>query len=96
MRILKMALAAAALTTTPAMAAQYHAQPVATPAAAKFALRGAVWNCDGSGCSAARADGRPEVVCASLARKVGTLRSFSIGGAALAPDVLEKCNDRAD
>ena len=85
------------LSAAPAIAAgpQYRAEPVAAPAQAKFALRDTLWNCGDNGCAATASSSRPAIVCAVLAREVGTLKSFSTGGEALSPDQLEKCNARA-
>lgn len=87
---------ALALTASPALAApHYHAQPVAKPKQAKLVVQDIVWSCGDSGCSAGKGNSRPQVMCASLARKVGTLGSFSVAGEALSSQELEKCNASA-
>jgi hypothetical protein len=90
------AVLAFALAAAPAVAsAQYRAEPAAKPAATKFVLRDTVWKCGDAGCAAAESNSRPAIVCARLAREVGTLLSFSAGGKPLNPEELEKCNARA-
>jgi hypothetical protein len=87
-----------ALAATPALAnSHYHAQPAATPAAAKLVLRDTIWSCGDAGCAApTRSNSRPAIVCELLVKQVGALRSFSVGGEALSAGQLEKCNARAD
>ena len=86
----------ALLASTPALASHYVAQPAAKPAQAKIVVRDLIWSCGDTGCSAAKNGSRPAIVCASLAKEVGKLESFSVAGAALGPAELEKCNARAD
>jgi hypothetical protein len=87
---------ALALTATPALAApHYQAEPSAAPATAKFVLKDTVWNCGGASCAAGKTNSRPAIVCASLAREIGVLRSFSANGEALTGADLDKCNARA-
>ena len=90
-------LVASLLLATPALAAGPHfqAEPAATPAETRFALRDTLWRCGDAGCAAAESSSRPAIVCAVLAREVGQLRSFSVKGEALSPEALEKCNARA-
>lgn len=86
-----------ALFATPAAAAPYFAaEPAAKPAQAKLVLRDTLWKCGDASCTAGRSSSRPAVVCAVLAREVGSLRSFSVEGVALSPAELEKCNARAN
>jgi len=85
-----------ALTATPALASShYHAQPQAAPEADRFVLRDTVWTCGEEGCAAGKSNSRPVVVCAVLAKEVGVLSSFSVGGEEISADELEKCNTRA-
>ena len=88
-------LAAAVLSATPALADTYRAEPTAQPARARFVARDNVWNCAGASCVSARSDARPAIVCATLVREVGALRSFSVEGRAFAAEELEACNRRA-
>jgi len=79
-----------------ATAQHYTAEPVAKPAATRLVVKDVMWTCNDAGrCSGSESNSRPAIVCASLARKVGTLRSFSAAGSAFAADALEKCNARA-
>ena len=84
-------------TASPAFAAggHYRAEPAAAPAAARITAHGTVWRCDPSGCAAPQTGSRPAIVCASLVREIGPLRSFSAAGRPLAAEELEKCNARA-
>lgn len=93
----KTALLAFALLSTPVLAAPaFQADPVAKPASERIVLRDTVWRCGDSGCAAGKSSSRPQIVCAILAKKVGSLRSFSAEGQALSQEELEKCNARAD
>lgn len=85
-----------ALIAAPASASShYHAQPAAKPSAAKLVVRDTLWKCGNGGCSAAKSNSRPAIVCAALAKEIGVLQSFSVAGQALAPEDLKKCNARA-
>jgi hypothetical protein len=90
------AILALALSATPAFAAPlFHAQPDATPSNTKFVLRDTLWKCGDTGCAAAQGTSRPAVICAVLAKQVGTLRSFSFKGEEISAEELDKCNARA-
>lgn len=54
-----------------------------------------LWRCDSTGCTTARANGRPAIVCAQVAREFGRLDSFSYRDAAFDAAALEKCNSKA-
>jgi hypothetical protein len=95
--MLKAVVLSLVLLSGPALAApHYQAEPAEKPAAAKLVLRDIVWTCGTSGCVAGRSNSRPQIVCAVLARKVGSLRSFSSEGIAMGAEELEKCNSRAN
>jgi hypothetical protein len=95
--MLKPIVIAFALASSPAFASShYHAQPAAKPEATKLVLRDTVWKCGDAGCAATKSNSRPGIVCALLVKKVGSLKSFTVGGAALAAPELEKCNARAE
>src|SRR3546814_17371368 len=83
-----------ALAATPAFAAHYTAEPAAKPVEARFALRDVLWTCGDAGCTGGKSNSRPAIVCAVLAREVGSLTSFRVAGEALTPEQLEKCNAR--
>jgi len=85
------------VAAAPALAAvpHYRAEPLAAPAADRLVVRGTAWRCDAAACSAPAINSRPALVCASLARDLGALKSFSVAGRPLPADALEKCNARA-
>ena len=94
--MIRAAILASALFAAPAIAApQFAAQPNTAPAAAKFVVKDTLWSCGEAGCAASASNSRPAVVCASLAKEVGPLASFSVKGEALSADELSKCNARA-
>ncbi len=86
-----------ALLTSPVMAAPayYQAEPAAAPAQPRLVARDNVWHCGEAGCTSGRTGSRPAIVCATLVREVGALRSFSVEGRAFAAGELENCNRRA-
>ena len=85
-----------AFLSTPALASgHFEAQPQGQPAQQRFVARDNVWRCGEAGCTSARTATRPALVCASLVREVGALRSFSVGGQAFGAEELENCNRRA-
>ncbi len=73
----------------------YSATPVTAPAKSSIVTRTTVWNCGGGTCVASKATSRDAIMCELVAREVGTLQSFSAGGAAFDADALAKCNARA-
>jgi hypothetical protein len=88
-------LAFAAAAPASAAGVHYRAQPAAVPADARLIVRDIVWRCGDGGCTAPRNGSRAEIVCASLARELGTLASFSAGGRSFDAAALENCNRRA-
>ena len=87
---------ASASAAAPAFAASYYrAEPAAPPAQSRLVARENVWSCAADGCTSGRSASRPAIVCATLVRQVGTLRSFSVEGRAFAAEELESCNRRA-
>jgi hypothetical protein len=94
--MLRLALLSLAFLSTPALASSYfEAQPVTRPSHERFVARDNAWRCGEAGCSSARTSTRPALVCSSLVREVGPLRSFSVDGRALDAAALEACNARA-
>ena len=94
--MIRAAILASALFAAPALAApQFAAQPNTAPATTKFVVKDTLWSCGEAGCAASSSNSRPAVVCASLAKAVGALASFSVKGQALSADELGKCNARA-
>jgi hypothetical protein len=86
---------ALALVSTPAFAGYFDAQPLTRPGSERFVARDNAWRCGEAGCSSARTTTRPALVCSSLVREVGPLRSFSVDGRAFDAAALEACNGRA-
>jgi hypothetical protein len=94
--MLRIAFVALAMISAPALAApHYRAEPAAKPEQARFVAKDVVWRCGESGCSGAKGNSRPAIVCAALAKEIGRLRSFSAGGEELSNGELDKCNARA-
>lgn len=88
-------LLGAALVPATASAAggSYYRAEIAAPAkTAKFVARDVIWACDGVNCGAGRGTSRPLIICASLAREVGEVKSFTANGVALAAEDLARCN----
>ena len=93
----RIALLAIGLFSAPALAtSHYQAEPAAKPAETRIVLRDTIWKCGDTGCVAGKSDSRPAIVCAVLAREVGTLNRFVVKGEPLPAEQLEKCNARAD
>jgi hypothetical protein len=74
---------------------QYRADPANPPSAARLIVKEIVWKCGAGGCIAPQGNSRPAVDCSALAREVGSLRSFTVGGQPLDSAALGKCNARA-
>ena len=87
-------LSALALAATPAVAASYSAR-LASPISERFIARDIVWACGTDACQGATDEGRPTVLCQSLARHAGRVDSFLVDGRALAAAELDKCNASA-
>ncbi|MES2444780.1 MAG: hypothetical protein V4574_18305 [Pseudomonadota bacterium] len=95
------AAAAATLALTPAIGTAqtargyYAATPVSAPSKANIVTRSTVWKCGEGVCVASKSDSRDTIMCELVAREVGTLQTFTAGGAAFDADALAKCNSRA-
>jgi len=73
----------------------YYRAELASPAPkAKFVARDVVWSCDGANCGAGRGTSRPLIMCTSLAREAGEVKSFTVNGTAIAPEDLARCNGK--
>ncbi|HYI39695.1 MAG TPA: hypothetical protein VE053_05175 [Allosphingosinicella sp.] len=88
-------LAASLFGGTAFAGAQYRAEPSAPPSAARLIVKEIVWKCGSGGCVAPQGNSRPAIDCPALAREVGALRSFTVGGQPLDAAALGKCNARA-
>jgi hypothetical protein len=93
--MLKAIIIASSFMAAPALASSHYLAQPANPSDARIVAKDILWKCGDAGCSAGRSNSRPHVVCSSLVKKVGALRSFSVEGVALSPEELEKCNARA-
>jgi hypothetical protein len=92
----RIAFATLALVSAPALAApHFQAEPAAKPDQSRFVAKDVVWRCGDAGCTGAKSNSRPAIVCAALAKEIGPLRSFRAGGQVLANGELDKCNARA-
>lgn len=91
---LAFAALAVAGTAAPAAASSYSAS-LATPASARIIARDIVWNCGPAACQGATDNGRPVVLCQSLAKRAGQVDSFTVDGRALSAADLAECNKLA-
>ena len=80
-----------ALAAGPAMAASYSAT-LTQPTSNRFIARDIVWNCGPAACQGATDNGRPVVLCQSLAKRAGRVETFIVNGRALAAAELDRCN----
>ena len=88
------ALVLAGLASAPAIAANYSAKPIAS-VSQKIVARDVIWACGPAACQGSTPEGRPAIVCQSLAKKVGRLESFVADGRAFASAELDRCNAAA-
>lgn len=91
---LALALSAIAVTAAPAAATTYSARPIA-PTSERFITRDIVWYCGPAACQGATDNGRPVVLCQSLAKRAGRIDSFVVDGRALSDAELDRCNASA-
>jgi hypothetical protein len=89
-----LALVSMALTVAPATAANYSAT-LSQPTSNRYIARDIVWNCGPSACQGATENGRPVVLCQSLAKRAGRVDSFMVDGRTLATAELDRCNASA-
>jgi hypothetical protein len=61
----------------------------------KVIIRDTLWTCSGAICIASTATSRPEILCASAAKKIGKLSAFTANGTAFSDEQLAKCNAKA-
>jgi hypothetical protein len=88
------ALAAFALTASPAIAGTYSAK-TADPASGRYITRDITWNCSPDACQGSTEESRPAVLCQSLAKRAGRIESFIANGRAFTAAELDKCNASA-
>jgi hypothetical protein len=94
--MLRTALISLAFASTPAFAqAHFQAQPEARPTQQRVLARDNIWRCGDTLCTSPRTTTRPAIVCSTLVRQIGQLRSFSVAGAPFNAEQLAACNARA-
>jgi hypothetical protein len=64
-------------------------------AADTIVVRDTLWKCAGTACVATKSTSRPEIVCATAARKIGKLEAFVANGESFTAEQLAKCNEKA-
>ncbi len=87
-----------AVSATPAFAAApaYRLAPVAAVSAAEtIVVRDVLWKCNEAGCVAKSATSRPAIVCATAARQIGKLATFTANGKDFTAEELAACNTNA-
>lgn len=88
----------ALLGSVPAVAqggGYYVATPKGEVARTSFITRSALWKCADGVCAAGKVAERDAVLCEVVARKVGALSAFTVGGTAYSEESLAKCNAKA-
>lgn len=95
--IATLAIAAATLFATPAVAASdvYVAVPAAPTTKTSFITRSTAWRMQNDAFVAGQAPERPAVLCELVVRQIGSLSSFTVAGKAYDADQLAKCNAKA-
>ena len=83
---------AAILLASPAVAGHYTATPVAKGQPTQVVTRDVAWSLKGGAFVGRTDESRPAVLCQGLAKKVGTLSSFTVNGRPLSAAELAKCN----
>jgi hypothetical protein len=91
-----LAVGFAALVAAPAAAATYSAVPEAPVGVSRIVARDVLWTCGAGGCTGATPNGRPLIVCQSLAKKTGRIERFLVDGRELPGPELERCNASAE
>jgi hypothetical protein len=66
-----------------------------TAQSGKFVAADTLWACGADGCTAAKSTSRPSTVCASAARQIGTIASFTFRDEMFDAEALAKCNAKA-
>jgi len=94
--MLRSALLSLAFVSAPAWAqAHFVAQTETPPAQQRILARDNIWRCTDALCTSARTATRPAIVCSTLVRAVGALRSFSVAGEPFSAEQLAACNARS-
>ncbi len=61
----------------------------------KVIIRDTIWRCAGGTCTTAAITTRPELACATAARKIGKITAFGGAGTTFDQAQLAKCNVKA-
>lgn len=93
--IVSAATLAAAGVSAQTSGGYYVATPAAQTAKARLMTRNTPWTLQNGAFVAAKAPERDTVLCQLVARDVGGLSSFSVGGKAYDAAQLDKCNAKA-
>jgi hypothetical protein len=92
----RMVLISLAFASTPAFAqAHFQAQPETRPSEQRVLARDNIWRCGETLCTSPRTTTRPAIVCSTLVREIGQLRSFRAAGRPFSAEQLADCNARA-
>ena len=70
----------------------YSATPVTAPTKASVITAGTLWKCADGVCAAGKSTQRDPIMCQMVAKRVGTLSAFAVGGTAFDADALARCN----
>lgn len=70
----------------------YSATPVAAPSKTSVITSGTLWKCVDGVCGAKKSTQRDPIMCQMVAKRVGTLSAFAVGGTPFDADALAKCN----
>lgn len=85
------------LVAGPAFAQAGYQAVLSQPQTTKAVVKDVMWTCSGVECRAARTGASPDVsVCTAVARKLGSLASFTAAGTTFDANRLAKCNAAAD
>lgn len=74
-------------------AGYYQASLASPPAQARLVAKGLIWTCADTQCAARqKSPSRDAIVCSALARQIGPLTGFAVGGKAFDTEALARCN----
>lgn len=73
----------------------YVAIPAAQPTKTHLVTNSTAWRWENNAFVASKAPQRDPVLCAAVAKRAGTLASFTVAGQAFDADALAKCNASA-
>ncbi len=73
----------------------YVAVPAAQPAKTRLVTNSTAWRWENNAFVASKAPQRDPILCAAVAKRAGTLASFTVAGQAFDAEALAKCNASA-